>query len=35
MRKLAVIILGLFSSYYFNVAVQAKDVMVSSPDESQ
>ena len=32
MRKLAVIILGLFSSYYFNVAVQAKDVMVSSPD---
>ena len=32
MRKLAVIILGLFSSYYFNVAVHAKDVMVSSPD---
>lgn len=32
MRKLAVIILGLFSSYYFNVAVHAKDVLVSSPD---
>ncbi len=32
MRKLAVIILGLFSSYYFNVAVHAKNVLVSSPD---
>ncbi len=32
MRKLEAFILGLFSSCYFIVATQAKDVMVSSPD---